>query len=216
MNIDERWNAVRCATYSSESIKEMSLSGPRSFSAEGAQEAEHPSEASLAGEHGVEWGEDMHALLEAAMRTPDADLAALARSLSRVREYDDDRVDALLASVRTVQQSTIWNRALASQRRLAEVPLVMASSAVAAGPAFSNVRRGVIDLAFREPTGWVIVDYKTDRVDHKSLVKTVEYYRPQVQTYADAWQTLLDEPVHEVGLFFTRMNRYECWKGPGA
>ena len=38
------------------------------------QRAGEPIEDSLAGEHGVEWGEDMHVLLEAAMRKPDANL----------------------------------------------------------------------------------------------------------------------------------------------
>jgi ATP-dependent helicase/nuclease subunit A len=215
-NIDERWNAVRRATYTTESIKEISLIRPRAFSTAVTQEAEQPSETSLAGEHGVEWGEDMHALLEAAMRAPDSDLEGLARSLSRVREDDNDRVEALLSSVRNVQQSSIWKRALASQRRLAEVPLVMTSEATADDPAGPNVRRGVIDLAFREPKGWVIVDYKTDRVDQKTLAQTVEYYRPQVQSYADAWGMLLSEPVHEVGLFFTRTNQYKLVNGAGA
>ena len=165
-----------------------------------------------AGEHGVEWGEDLHALLEAAMRQPDADLDRLALSLTRERDGDTDRALALVMSVRAVQRSTIWKRALASQRVLVEVPLMMQVVAEEASSGCSTIRRGVIDLAFRETNGWVIVDYKTDLVAPASVAKLVDHYRPQVQSYADAWQTLVGENVHEVGLFFTRLNRYEHLK----
>ena len=71
------------------------------------------------------------------------------------------------------------------------------------------MRRGVIDLAFLEGDRWVIVDYKTDRVERNSLAKLVEHYRPQVQSYATAWETLVGQPVREVGLLFKRGNFYQ-------
>jgi ATP-dependent helicase/nuclease subunit A len=223
-DIKGRWDAARQATYETEKIKEISLIRPPSFG--GSQqdaapgrdvhEAVLPAGETPTGEHGVEWGEDIHALLEAAMRKPDANLASLARSLSRERDRGDDRADELLASVRKIMQSAIWKRAQASPRVLAEVPLMMMSNAVEAGTRPSTLRRGVIDLAFLEADEWVIVDYKTDRVEHTSLAKLVEHYRPQVQNYAHAWGSLLGQPVHEVGLFFTHPNRYECWASPGT
>ena len=91
---------------------------------------------------------------------------SLARSLTRERDGDDERVKALVTSVRDVQQSAIWKRARASQRVLAEVPLMMMVPANETDTGLIDVRRGVIDLAFREPQGWVIVDYKTDRRNH--------------------------------------------------
>jgi ATP-dependent helicase/nuclease subunit A len=117
-------------------------------------------------------------------------------------------VDALVASVRAVQQSEIWARARASQRVLVEVPLMMQGPVAETGTAVPSIHRGVIDLVFREPAGWVIVDYKTDLVERGTLATLVEHYRPQVQCYADAWRALQPEPVQEVGLFFTRLNDY--------
>jgi ATP-dependent helicase/nuclease subunit A len=76
-----------------------------------------------------------------------------------------------------------------------------------------TIRRGVIDLAFWEHDGWVIVDYKTDRAEPRLLPKLVKYYGPQVKNYADTWQTITGEAVHEVGLLFTRANRYERVRG---
>jgi ATP-dependent helicase/nuclease subunit A len=217
-SINERWDALRRATYEMEAIKEVSLKRSRlpaelALPAPVAQEVdqradreEHP----LAGEHGVEWGEDVHALLEAAMRDESAALESLARSLNREREGEggSDRIDALVSTVRAVQQSAIWKRARASQHLLVEVPLILQVPAGEGGVDLPSVRRGVIDLAFRESEGWVIVDYKTYLVETRLIPKLVDHYRPQVQSYADAWQALVQQPVHEMGLFFTRANRY--------
>jgi len=217
-SIDRRWEATRRATYDTESIKDISLNRRRSFRtpddvatlAAGVPEGGALAEATLTGEHGVEWGEDMHVLLEVAMRSPDADLESLARSLTRERDGDLERVTALVTSVRSVQRSAIWKRARASQRVLAELPLMMMVPANESDTGRPTVRRGVIDLAFLEAQGWVIVDYKTDQAQPQVIPKLVEYYRPQVESYAATWRTLVGEPVHEVGLFFTRANHYEC------
>ena len=74
--------------------------------------------------------------------------------------------------------------------------------------ALPTIRRGVIDLAFLEPEGWVIVDYKTDNVAEHAIAKLVDHYRPQVRSYAETWQKLVQQPIHEVGLLFTRTNSY--------
>ncbi len=222
--IDERFAVVRGATYETERMKEVSLRrsrmpGDRDASAPPFARSDEDgavADPTAAGEHGVEWGEDVHALLEAAMRKPDADIESLARSLTRDRELGDERVTALLATVRAVRQSAIWNRAHASERVLAEVPLMMVSPPAESVAGRSTVRRGVIDLAFREPEGWVIVDYKTDTFDRRSISELVEHYRPQVESYAEAWRTIVGEPVHEVGLFFTSANRYERLSGKGS
>jgi len=66
---------------------------------------------------------------------------------------------------------------------------------------------GTIDLAFREPDGWVLADYKTDRVDD-NVQALVDYYRPQVDTYRTLWQDMSGEPVKEAGLFFVDGSRW--------
>jgi ATP-dependent helicase/nuclease subunit A len=160
-------------------------------------------------------------LLEAAIRGRGPDLARLARSITRAREDQVDDEDAhvqkLLDCVRSVQGSEIWKRAINALQVLPEVPLMMRAGGGGELPGTTPLfLRGVIDLAFREENGWVIVDYKTDQLKDKPLASLVEHYRPQVQCYADAWVKLLREPVHEIGLYFTRANHYEPLKGPGA
>ena len=71
-----------------------------------------------------------------------------------------------------------------------------------------TIVRGVIDLVFREDAGWVIVDYKTDDTQLRSVHDLIEHYTPQVRAYAAAWQQLTDEPVAEAGLLFVYGDSY--------
>jgi ATP-dependent helicase/nuclease subunit A len=197
--IDLRWTALRKATYDSEAIKEISLTSPLPI-VEGTGAA--------ADERGQEWGTLIHSLLETAMQQPKADLHGLARSLLRDREGIPGLAEDAVAVVHTVQQSALWRRAQGCQQRLVEIPLQMLVPAAETPKGLPTIRRGVIDLAFLEPEGWVIVDYKTDDAADHELPKLVDHYRPQVRSYAEAWQKIVQQPVHEVGLLFTRKNRY--------
>ena len=72
-----------------------------------------------------------------------------------------------------------------------------------------NITRGVIDLCFEESNGWVIVDYKTDDLAETDLEKAVEFYAQQLKTYAEFWQNITSLPIAELGLYFTKLQRYE-------
>jgi ATP-dependent helicase/nuclease subunit A len=78
-----------------------------------------------------------------------------------------------------------------------------------AGPL--RVLEGVIDLAFREADGWVVVDYKTDVGTDPDFAGREAAYRRQVDLYAEAWSRLSGEPVKERVLFFTAQGRIERW-----
>jgi ATP-dependent helicase/nuclease subunit A len=66
-----------------------------------------------------------------------------------------------------------------------------------------------VDLAFKEKTGWVLVDYKTDTIrDDDHLWELVHYYSPQVREYARRWEQLSGEKVAEYGLFFVSILKY--------
>ncbi len=69
--------------------------------------------------------------------------------------------------------------------------------------ALSGEIEGIIDLAFCETNRWLLVDYKTDRVDG-DLQPYVDY-SPQVQVYAKAWERLSGQPVAEATFFFTHL-----------
>ena len=59
--------------------------------------------------------------------------------------------------------------------------------------------QGVVDCAFMEDDGWVLVDYKTDRVEDEEAFR--EAYRPQLKWYAEAVRELTGKPVKETWLY---------------
>ena len=61
------------------------------------------------------------------------------------------------------------------------------------------ILQGMIDCAFREGDGWILLDYKTDRIrDEKAFA---EEYRPQLEWYAVALRELTGKPVKESWLY---------------
>ena len=79
------------------------------------------------------------------------------------------------------------------------------------GASETTVVEGVVDLAFREPDGWVIADYKTDVGTDPDFAERSKAYRRQVDLYAEAWSRLTGEPVKERVLFYTAQRRIESW-----
>ena len=66
---------------------------------------------------------------------------------------------------------------------------------------------GMIDLIFKEKDGWVIADYKTDKVGG-NLDALVVYHKPQVEMYWNFWEGISGEKVKEAGLDFTETAKW--------
>jgi ATP-dependent exoDNAse (exonuclease V) beta subunit len=69
---------------------------------------------------------------------------------------------------------------------------------------------GTIDLIFKEAEGWVIADYKSDETggDVEKRQQLIDYYAPQVRLYSRFWRRITNEPVKEMGLYFTAVKRW--------
>ena len=65
--------------------------------------------------------------------------------------------------------------------------------------------QGVIDCAFEENGAWVLVDYKTDRVDDEQAL--VNRYAEQLAWYARALVEITGKPVKERYLFALRLGK---------
>jgi ATP-dependent exoDNAse (exonuclease V) beta subunit len=194
--IAQRWQHTGTPTYRVAAAKHLALSGARPLAA--------------AGEHGAEWGSVLHCLLEAAMREPDGTLERLARGRLESEGLDPSLAARAIDTVRRVMQADIWRRARSSTRCLVEVPFHMLQTTEAAPDTPPTLVRGVIDLVFHEPSGWVIVDYKSDAQPTGTLPALVAHYRPQLEAYAAAWRAMTGEPVAELGLYFTHLEHYVC------
>ena len=157
------------------------------------------------GKYGYRWGSAVHDLLDLAAKTEAVDLRPAARLIAHEYEVGATRIDELVRTVESVTESEIWSRAKASSRFFTELPF---ESTTRSEQGMQLITRGVIDLIFEEPTGWVIVDYKTDDISQTEVPSACGYYKPQLDDYAKHWQELTGHCMVECGLYFTRLNSY--------
>lgn len=139
-----------------------------------------------------------------------ADLDDADRSAATARrvadEYNLDQAD-FATEIRRTLETDLMRRATRADERHFELPLVRASNGANAADedAEITITEGVADLAFREPQGWVVVDFKSDRsLDDERRQR----YQQQVATYAEML-TAAGEPVTEAWLLYTHTGNAE-------
>ncbi len=109
-----------------------------------------------------------------------------------------DRADEVARLVKAVLDSGVVKEAVESGRYWRETP-------VAAGVGQGKSLEGVIDLIFESAQGeLVIVDYKTDRVQGRSLAEMAEPYRTQIGAYAAVADKTTPARVVRAVLLFAR------------
>ena len=86
-----------------------------------------------------------------------------------------------MASAAEVVERVLASDLLARARGSQEKGLCRRETPVTVRLADGTLVEGVVDLAFLEGTTWIVVDYKTDRVESR-----LEGYRNQVALYRDA------------------------------
>ena len=199
VHLDAKWGEALLASYDLTTAKTLGLKG-----------ASRP-KWQASGEYGYQWGTAVHELLEIAIKTPKIDLRAAAIRLAEEQQLAFDRVDELLSTVKAVSQSEIWKRSESATTRFSELPF---ETSTTDSQGKISIIRGVIDLIFEErmsaadPSGWVIVDYKTDDITSAHVGEAVTYYRNQLAEYARHWKAMTGFPVSEIGIYFTRIDRY--------
>jgi ATP-dependent helicase/nuclease subunit A len=146
---------------------------------------------------GMSWGRIIHRMLEAMVREEKTDLELIAENLLKEEERLLSEKDLVVRTVKAVMASELWKRMKTAKEVLVEVPF----SLMVLEESLPKVVSGVIDLAFRESDGWVIADYKTDKVDGR-VDTLVAYYRPQIQMYSEFWEKMSGDRVKEAGLYF--------------
>ena len=176
---------------------------------------------------GADWGSAVHATLEAAGKGASGrKLRDVGRTILLDNELPTDAdgepldLDELVRLVEAVLTSEVWRRAREAEQLLMEVPFSVSSGTretdqqnAGAPDDRLDVLEGIIDLAFKEPDGWVLADYKTDYVDDPTILeRRLERYRDQVDLYAFCWQNLTGEPVKERRILWLGMERAdEVW-----
>ncbi len=148
------------------------------------------------------------AAAERARRTGIAVHRRLAAALgARVAgESSDQDLSAVVERLaKTFLDSPLGQRAQAARQRLVEEVL---AASVAGG-----VMEGSVDLAFLEEGAWVVVDYKSDRLERSRAREAAEKHRPQVAAYAALLSRVSELPVREAHVFFLAPGVDVSWTG---
>jgi ATP-dependent exoDNAse (exonuclease V) beta subunit len=103
---------------------------------------------------------------------------------ARIVGATSEETEAACARVEAALQHPLLERARAAKRKHREYPVMLRADG-------GRLMEGVIDLAFVEDDGWVIVDFKTDA----DISGQRAQYQRQLQWYASALSRLTGLPA---------------------
>lgn len=156
-------------------------------------------------------GTIVHRLMQYALThglQPDEALGAMRENLL-ITEKEAGALTGLLPAVRQFFASPLYVRLQKSPRVLTEQRFRLLMDADEVDGTISEDGRvrvqGMIDLAFREEDGWVLIDYKTD--SGVSEEEMAQRYEEQLNLYARALEEITGLPVKEKMLFSFAMGR---------
>ena len=190
----EHWQRVRRPTYARSSVTD--------------EDRDDRIELATGDGWGTEYGSVVHRLFRVAVDGGlPRDETAYIRFLIGSARLDEALAGPAHEALQDFRSSEIWDEVQRAAAVFSEVPFAV-SGEEDGGP---RVVRGVVDLAYRVPGGWKIVDYKTNRAaTDEELATLVDRYASQIRAYARHWQDLTGDPVLEKGLWFTTAGR---WRG---
>ena len=158
-------------------------------------------------ESALQWGNYIHALLRMHIQYPGMYLETASQQLRETTEIDEEMAQKGVALLRSITGSPVLERAKNAMQFFTEIPFQVKrlTEPESELPVYF---RGVIDLVFQEKNGWVIVDYKTDKITPKTMQQKFDYYLPQINAYAEEWSRIVNAPVVEQGIYFIHLNQY--------
>ncbi|MBO5429838.1 MAG: PD-(D/E)XK nuclease family protein, partial [Peptococcaceae bacterium] len=108
-------------------------------------------------------------------------------------------------------QSTLGKRLIAANPndRYRELPFITSLDAHAINSELPQGEKailvqGIIDCMWKEDDGWVLVDYKSDRIEPHQTDIIYKRYTSQIRLYRYAVEQILQEPVKEAYFYLTR------------
>ncbi len=147
-------------------------------------------------------------LLDHAKTGSEAEIASEIDRMRRLRLISEAEAEAvepekLLAFFR----SPLGRRVLAAEdvRREFKFSVLLPAAEVYGRGEGEVLLQGVIDLFFKEPDGFVIVDFKSDRITRAQRAERAGEYAGQLRAYSEALSRITGERVKEALLYF-----FEC------
>jgi ATP-dependent helicase/nuclease subunit A len=142
----------------------------------------------------------MELFLDPSRTPPGSAAAAVAAAATRLDAAA--RAEAVALVTRLLAHPVV-TRARAARRRFVELPILFRDDALENSP----LVEGKTDLLFEEHDGWVVVDWKTDRIPTPAARAEREaLYAPQLASYARALVAVLgpSAKIKETLLAFAR------------
>lgn len=158
-----------------------------------------------------ERGTAMHTFMQfCSFEKASCDLISEITRLTAMGFLDDQQAESLdQKRLSAFFKGDLYRRIQASDRVLREYHFTSRMPAAALDPTLKTdeflVVQGIADCVFKENGKLVIVDYKTDHVDHPNQL--IERYRPQLDLYRDALAKALELPVAECLLYSFALNQ---------
>ena len=155
---------------------------------------------------GAAYGIVIHQIFDDAinMRLPD-DPTPYVIHLLQEAGADAEFLPHALDALQHFRNSEIWREIQTSKTVYTEVPFAISQAENNA----NEIIRGVIDLVYRLPGGWKIVDYKTNAVKTDEDVRALcEQTADQVNTYVRHWEKFTGETVVAKGLWLTARREF--------
>ena len=141
---------------------------------------------------GPAWGRAVHRSLEALGRgRRGASLQIFMHAVVRDEGLSTDVLPELAAMVAQVSGSAAWQRLTATGRLTVELPVMQCELL----DGVMSLTEGVIDAAALGADGWVVVDWKTDRVEGEAWDARARSYDRQVARYCEMLAALGGEPA---------------------
>ena len=109
-------------------------------------------------------------------------ITRIAKTHTRLVDATEDETAAAAQAVAGALKHPLMDLARQSSRVHRELPIVVKTDD-------GTLLDAVIDLAFRDANGWVVIDFKTDAEDPQRVVK----YRRQVGWYVRGMELLTKE-----------------------
>ncbi len=157
----------------------------------------------------TEQGTAVHLAMQYIRYESCTDEAAVADELERLVSEGfllPEQADCVLpGKIMALFRSALGRRIMAAPEVIREFKFSILADGAILEPALSGERimlQGVTDCCLLEPDGLCVIDYKTDRVSPGGERERAEFYRGQLNAYADALSRIFERPVKEKILYF--------------
>jgi ATP-dependent helicase/nuclease subunit A len=116
-----------------------------------------------------------------------------------LEERESQEIDLL--KIKNYLDSDFVKRIVKSKAMYRETPFVLKLE--------GQLVQGVIDLYFEEDDGLILVDYKTDRLNGRTVLDFTDKYAPQLEIYEKALVKLTGKKVKEKYIYFIDQNKVQ-------